>query len=894
MALLGRILGLFRRSRLDREIDAELREHMQMCIDDNVANGMSRREAERVARLQFGSPTVARERVHAEDAALGLDSVFRDVRYALRGLRKSPSFAMVAILTLALGIGANTAIFQLLDAVQMRSLPIQKPDELSELRIAGGNGGFGTNDGPYAHFTMPMWQEIRRHHDPFSGVFAWRENGMLLGEPSESRRIDGLEVSGEFFNVLGIAPWQGRLIEPQDESSCELSKVVASYGFWKSQMSGIPITSGTTLVVEGITVQVLGVTPPSFFGMVVGDHFDLAYPTCTPPNPRREAFVFSVMGRLKPGWSQARASAYLAALSPGLFENTAPTDYSSNEIKRYKSFRLEATGAGSGVSYLRQEYDSSLRLLLAISGLVLLIACANLANLMLARASVRQREIAIRMALGASRGRLLRQMFIESGLLALCGAGLGMVLAQPLSRLLVASLGTSQSSIHLDVGTDWRVLLFAAGVAVVTCVVFGTLPALRSAGADPMTSMKSGERGTTGGRERFSVQRMMVVVQIAVSMVLLVGALLFVRSYRNLMTLDPGMKESGISYGFFGFGSMGIKHEDDAVFKDRLVEEVQGVPGVQNAAATTHIPLSGGSWSHLVHAEGGEGESRFSYVSSTYFATMGISLLKGRNFTNHDTNDSALVVIVNQAFIKKFLGAAQPGRETIGQIIHVMPEPRYPERTYQIVGTIPDTKYNDLRNEVEPQAFVPIEQLPVTAQGSGMAIMVASSDSGAAMDAIRRSMQAKYPQMIVQLFDFEQGIRDGLVRERMLAMLSGIFGVLAAVLVVVGLYGVLSYLLAQRRNEIGIRIALGARRGQVVRLVLRDSMGMLLVGVVLGTGLALAAGRGAGALLFGLKAWDPVTLGYAAVLLAVVALLASWIPAHRAATLDPADALRTE
>jgi len=341
MALLGRILGLFRRSRLDREIDAELREHMQMCIDDNVANGMSRREAERVARLQFGSPTVARERVHAEDAALGLDSVFRDVRYALRGLRKSPSFAMVAILTLALGIGANTAIFQLLDAVQMRSLPIQKPDELSELRIAGGNGGFGTNDGPYAHFTMPMWQEIRRHHDPFSGVFAWRENGMLLGEPSESRRIDGLEVSGEFFNVLGIAPWQGRLIEPQDESSCELSKVVASYGFWKSQMSGIPITSGTTLVVEGITVQVLGVTPPSFFGMVVGDHFDLAYPTCTPPNPRREAFVFSVMGRLKPGWSQARASAYLAALSPGLFENTAPTDYSSNEIKRYKSFRLE-------------------------------------------------------------------------------------------------------------------------------------------------------------------------------------------------------------------------------------------------------------------------------------------------------------------------------------------------------------------------------------------------------------------------------------------------------------------------------------------------------------------------------------------------------------------------
>lgn len=894
MAFFGRLLGLFRRSRLDREIDAELREHMQMCVDDNVANGMSRRQAERAARLQFGSPTVARERVHAEDAALGLDSVFRDVRYALRGLKNSPGFAIVAILTLALGIGANTAIFQLLDAVQMRSLPISKPDELSELRIAGDTGGFGTVDSSYSHFTVPMWQEIRRHHDPFSGVFAWRANGMLLGELSEAHQIQGLEVSGEFFNVLGIAPWLGRLIEPQDESSCEITKVVASYGFWKSEMGGIPITPNTTLAVAGKTVQVLGVAPPSFFGTAVGDHFDLAYPTCTPPNPRREAFVFSVMGRLKPGWSQARASAYLAALSPGLFESTAPTGYSSNEIKRFKSFQLEATEASSGVSYLRQEYNSSLRLLLAISGLVLLIACANLANLMLARASVRQREIAIRMALGASRGRLLRQMFIESGLLALCGAGVGVALAQPLSRLLVASLGTSQSSIHLDVGTDWRVLLFASGVAVVTCIVFGTLPALRSAGADPMTSMKSGERGTTGGRECFSVQRLMVVIQIAVSMVLLVGALLFVRSYRKLVTLDPGMRESGISYGFFGFGSMKIKPENDAVFKDRLVEEVRGVPGVENAAATTHIPLSQGTWSHGVHTDSADGSSRFSYVGSTYFATMGIPLLTGRNFTNHDTNDSALVVIVNQAFLKRFLGTAQTGGKAIGQMIRVLPEPGYPERVYQIVGTIPDTKYNDLRLEMEPQAYVPIEQLPVTAQGQGIGIIVASGDSAATMDAIRRTMQAKYPQMVVQLFDFEQGIRDGLVRERMLAMLSGIFGVLAAVLVVVGLYGVLSYLLAQRRNEIGIRIALGARRGQVVRLVLRDSMGMLLAGVALGTALALAAGRGAGALLFGLKAWDPVTLGYGAVLLAVVALLASWIPAYRASRLDPVDALRTE
>ena len=717
---------------------------------------------------------------------------------------------------------------------------------------------------------------------------------MLLGEPSEARRIRGLEVSGEFFNVLGIAPMQGRLIEPQDESSCELTKVVASYGFWKSRMGGIPIASGTTIFLEGRTVQVLGVTPPSFFGMIVGENFDLAYPTCTSPNPRREAFVYSVMGRLKPGWSQSRASAYLRALSPGLFDSAAPTGYSSSAINMFKSFQLEAVPAGSGVSYLREQYNSSLHLLLAVTGLVLLIACANLANLMLARASVRQRELAIRMALGASRGRLLRQMLIESGLLAVCGAGLGVGLAQPLSRLLVASLGTSQSSIHLDVETDWRVLLFAAAVAVATCVVFGTLPALRSAGADPLTSMKSGERGTTGGRERFSVQRLMVVIQIAVSMVLLVGALLFVHSYRNLVTLDPGMRESGISYGFFGFGSMHIKPENDAVFKDRLVEEVRSLPGVENVAATTNIPLSQSTWSHQVRTGSGEESSRFTYVSPTYLATMGIPLLTGRNFTVHDSNDSPLVVIVNQAFIKRFLGNAQPGGQTIGQMIHVLPEPQYPERTYQVVGTIPDTKYNDLRREMEPQAFVPIEQFPVTAQGPGTAIVIASNDSAVTIDAIRRTMQAKYPQMIVQLFDFQEGIRDSLVRDRMMAMLSGIFGVLAAVLVVVGLYGVFSYLLAQRRNEIGIRIALGARRGQVVALVLRDTLGMLLSGLALGTVLAVAGGRGASSMLFELRAWDPATFGSAALLLALVAMLASWIPAHKAAHLDPVDALRTD
>ena len=667
MGIFRRIWALGKRSQLDHEIDDELREHIRMRAEVNIAKGMTPEQAMRAARLRFGNPAVLKERVEAEDAALSFESLFRDVRYALRGFTKSTGFTAVAILTLALGIGANTAVFQLLDAVRLRSLPIQQPQELAELRIIDGNQGLGVN-GSYSQFTVPMWQEVRRHHDPFSGVFAWRPADMIVGRLSDGKRVHGLEVSGEFFNVLGVLPWQGRLIEPQDEAGCEISKVVASYPYWKAEMGGQPITPNSTIVVEGRSVQVLGVTPPSFFGLVVGDRFDLAYPSCIPPDPRRELFNLSVMGRLKPGWDLARASGYFGALSPGLFDSTAPTGYSAETIKTFKSFRLAAYPAGSGVSALRTAYDSSLQLLLAITGLVLLIACANLANLMLARASTRQREMAIRMALGASRRRMLRQLLIESGLLAIGGAALGVALAQPLSRLLVASLGTSQYSIHLDITTDWRVLLFAAVVAALTCIVFGTVPALRGANADPIMALKSGERGIAGNRERFSVQRSMVVTQIAVSMVLLVGALLFVRSYRNLMTLDPGMRESGVTIGYFGFDALNLKPENEAEFKRKLVEIVRSIPGIQNAAMTTNVPLSGSTWSHGVHVGAIEGSCRFTYADPHYFATMGIPMLTGRGFADADTNNAPLVLIVNQAFIRKYIGTARP----IGQLVHVI------------------------------------------------------------------------------------------------------------------------------------------------------------------------------------------------------------------------------
>ena len=890
MGLLRRIVTLGRRTRMERENEAELREHMQMCIDDNVATGMSREVAEREARLRFGSPVAARERVSEEDAALGIESLWRDVRMALRGFAKSPGFSIVVVATLALGIGANTAIFELLDALRLRTLPVVRPNELAELRIVGGNHGFGISDGMFMNFTIPMWQEVKDHHDPFSGVFAWRMNDLLVGTPSESRRVNGLEVSGGFFSTLGVTPWQGRLIEAQDDSICQLTKVVASYGFWKSQMGGVPITANTTMVVEGKTVQVLGVTPPSFFGMEVGNHFDLAYPTCTPPKPRREIFVYSVMGRLKPGWSMKQAFDYFNALSPGLFEETAPGGYSADSVKTFTSFRLGAYPAGAGVSYLREAYSSSLNYLLAITGLVLLIACANLANLMLARSSRKQREMAIRMALGATRTRILRQMLMESALLALFGSGLGVALAQPLSRALVASLDTSRSSIHLVVAADWRVVLFAAAVGAATCILCGTVPALRSTKADPVSSIRSGERGVMGNRERFWMQRMMVVTQVGVSMVLLVGALLFVRSYRNLATLNPGFRESGIVVGYFGFGGLHLKQENLTAFKRQLVDDVRTLPGIENATATNNTPLGGGSWSHTIDMGALSGPSRFTYVSPTYFATLGIPILTGRGFTDEDRSDTPLVLIVNQKFIRQFVRSPSP----IGQHVHVRPEPDYPERIYEIVGTIPDTKYSDLREEQQAMAFVPADQKPATSERPGMAMMIASRDAAGVERTVRQLFEQRHPGMNMQFFDFEEGIRDNLVGDRLMAMLSGAFGVLAALLVVVGLYGVLSYFLAQRKGEIGIRIALGASRGRVIGDLLRDAGKMLIIGLAFGSVLALLAGRQASTMVFGLKPWDPVTLIAAATLLAVVTTVASLIPALKAARVNPVDSLRTE
>ena len=878
---------LFSRRRLYNDLSEEIQQHLQEKIEELVASGMPRKEAAAAAGRDFGNITLVQEDSRAVWRWPSIEGFFADLCYALRTLRKTLGFTATAIVTLALGIGANTSIFMLLDAIRLRSLPVQNQQELAEVWITdSGHQGMGLNQ-QYGELTRPLWQEIRDQQQSFSGVFAWSVNLRYVGRGSEMRHFHELRVSGDFFRVLGVRPFRGRLLMPEDEGACPMTSAVARYSYWQGELGGRDLSEGIKLVVDNELVEIIGVTPPELYGMVVGEGFDIAIPYCQGKDElRRDIFEVSVMGRLKPGVTMQRASGEMDALSPAIFEATIPSGRTAHSTETYKHFRLAAYPASTGVSS-RRKYDRSLFLLLGIAGLVLLIACTNLANLMLARGSARQREMAVRLALGALRYRLIRQLFTESLLLAATGAALGVALAQSLSRVLVWSLSTEGAGVTLQTVTDWRVLLFAVGVAAMTCVVFGVVPALRATGAEPISAMKTGGRGTTGGREGFSFQRLLVVAQVSVSLVLLVGALLFVRSFRNLMTYDPGMRESGITDAFLGFWQTNLPRQRWADLQRQLLDEVRSVPGVLSAATTTNVPLSQGSWEHGVRIGLQEGNSKFTWVSPDYFEPMGIPVLRGRRFTPEDTALSQRVALGNETFIRRYLSGANP----IGQTLLTSPGPDYPATVYEIVGVIPDTKYNGLRGQTPPMTFAPASQFP--GQGPWTSVMIHSNLSSAAVAAAAKSVIAeKHPDVVTQFTDFQREIRDGLVEERLMAMLSGFFGLLAALLTMIGLYGVISYIVAMRWNEMGIRMALGASRRDVLGIILKQTLALLALGV--GVVLALAAARGASSLLFGLQPNDPLTFAGASALLVTVALLASSLPALRATKVDPMAALRYE
>jgi predicted permease len=830
-----------------------------------------------------------------------MTALFRDVRYALRTLRNNPGFAAVAVLTLALGIGANTAIFQLLDSIRLTTLPVKNPEQLAEVRIIE-RGRTGNFTSAHSDLTYPQWEQIRAQQQGFSGIFAWSESRFNIAPSGETHYAEGLYVSGDFFRVLGVQPILGRLLTVEDDQrGCGSPGVVVSNAFWQREYGGETSAIGRTITIEHHPFEIIGVTPLSFYGLEVGKQFDMAVPMCADPLIRGEyarldvphEWWLSVMGRLKPGWSIERASAQLAAVSPQIFEATVITKFGADAEKHYLSYHLGALPAGTGISNMRKDYETPLNLLLAIAGFVLLIACTNLASLMLARASSREREIAIRLALGASRARLIRQLMAESFLVAATGAGLGLLLSHTLGKFLVSLISTGQNRAFVDLSPDWRVLGFTLGLAILTCFLFGLVPALRATRAGSAEALKAGGRGNTGGRERFGLRRALVTVQVALSLVLLVGALLFSRSLGKLLSVDPGFRANGILITDLDLTQLKLAPDRRQPFKRDLLAQVRAIPGVHAAAETELVPLSGNVSNNDIWMDGQDsGQKKTvdeSWVSPGYFQTLETPLLAGRDFDERDTATSTKVAVVNQSFARTVAHGANP----VGMSFHQPAGPHQPEFIIQIIGLVQDTKYYDLRDENVPIAFIPVAQ-DSDPDDFDIFMIRSNAPPADAISAVKRRVAEVNPEISLTFHVFESDIRDTLVRERLMATLSGFFGFLAALLAVIGLYGVMSYVVQRRTNEIGIRVALGAGRLRIMGMILIEALLLLAAGIVIGLGLSVAMGKAAGSLLFGVKPADPLTLGLAAALLAAVAAVASYIPARRASKVDPMVALRCE
>jgi putative ABC transport system permease protein len=839
-----------------------------------------------------------------------MQMLWQDLRYAVRMLVKSPAFAVVAILTLALGIGANAAIFQLIDAVRLRTLPVRDPYTLAIVHLNTNHWGSGNFTGPYSQFTFPLWQQVQKRQGAFSSIAAWGGNPLNLAKGGEVDNAQAIWVSGQFFRVLGVQPFLGRLISPDDDpedaqAGCA-GAVDLSYAFWQRRYGGDASVIGKTLTLEGRPFPIVGVTPPDFFGVSVGDRFDLAVPVCAEPlingeysfitGPRaRETWWLAILGRLKPGWTLARAGAQLESIAPAALHETVPPLYDAEGVKHYLGYKLEAQPAANGFSNMRRDASDPLYLLLGLSALVLLIACANLANLLLARASAREREVAVRIALGASRARLIRQLLCESALLALAGAVCGGLLASALSQALIAFVSTPDNPVFLDMPTDWRVLAFAAALAVLTTVLFGLAPALRAGNASPGSVLKTGGRGMTAGREHFRLQRILVASQVALSVVLLAGALLFARSLQNLMTRNPGFQQNGVLVANLDASPLKLSLEQGPSFEQTLLERIRALPGVAAAAISERSPVgdsSSNDW--VLDAKGNHpnGASWEDYVSPGYFNTMGIPVIAGRDFNSTDNATSPKVAVVNQTFVKKFLGGAT---HPIGMQIRVWAPPGKPARYFQVVGLVRDSVYEDMHAPMVPVMYFARAQSDQPELFAGSDFLIRSRGGMAGLlNTVKDAIVGMNPEINIQFKLLRAQIHDSLLQDELMATLCGFFGGLAVLLAAIGLYGVISYTVAQRTNEIGIRMALGSQRAGVIRLILGEVAILVAIGLAAGLGLTLAGSKAASSMLFGLKPRDPLTLALTVLILAAIGFAASFLPARRASRLDPMTALRYE
>ncbi|HKQ90485.1 MAG TPA: ABC transporter permease [Blastocatellia bacterium] len=889
----------------EAEIAEELSQHLMDRYTESLACGATPEEAYRAALAELDSAELlARELRRVESSAppepvvLGSNwrgdmfgGLWQDLRFATRMLLKNPGFTVVAALTLALGIGANTAIFTLMDAVLLKRLPVKQPEQLVEPMMVSGKA--------YNSFSWQAFQHWRQRNQSLSGLIASSNSRFYcVVEGAAPERVAGQYVTGDFFSVLGVSPAIGRMITPGDDRfEAPNAVAVISDGYWSRRFGRDPAALGKRIVVEDVPLTIVGVAPAEFSGLQVGSRVDLWAPLATEPLMHRPSFTSSagykwlqLVGRMKPGISldQARADLDLlfrpAVVEPELALQTGP-----EAERRGLDWRLKVEPAGNGLSPLREQFSKPLAVLMVIVGLVLLIACANLANLLLTRAATRGREIAVRLALGAGRARLIRQLLTESLLLSLIGAAAGVLLANFGAQYLLEILESGRTPVLLDVQPDSRALVFTALLSVLTALLYGLAPALRASRSDLIAALKVGGRGLEFGGSRQRLSRSLIVAQIAISLILLVGAGLFLRTLRNLHSIDLGFERENVLLVTLDPSHSGYAPEQTRHSFLALLDGIQAIPGVRSASLSWNPPVAGGGSSRTVSLEGrapgpeAKREIYVNWVAPRYFETLGVPLMAGRDFGSHDTPTSPGAVILNQTMARVFFGDANP----IGQRIRVGDND-----IREVVGVVGDSHYLEVREQITPTLYLNTFQSP--APGGEFAIR-ATGDPNAVIPAVRREIERHVKGMaIANVRTLASQVDAWIVQERLVALLSSCFSGLAMFIAAVGLYGVLSYTVARRTQEIGIRMALGAQPRDVMAMILKEITWLVCLGLALGVPLALILGRFTADLLYGLTPTDPLTIVAGILVMLTVALLAGYVPARRASRVDPMVALRHE
>lgn len=876
-----RLRSLFRRDRQEDELAREFDLHIEALKRELLAEGLSEPEARREALRQFGPPEVVKEECRDMRRVNWIEHLVRDIAFSLRLFRKSPGFTLAAVGSLVLGIGANTAIFQLFEAVRLRSLPVERPEELALIRIHGErhSGNFRGRNG---QFTYAVWDALRRSGNAFSGLLAYGDTPLNLAASGEMRNVEGLWVSGTFFPVLGVRAQLGRLLSPEDDRpGCGWPGVVISHGFWQREFGGDAAVLSRTLPIDGRAVPILGVAAPTFAGVEVGRRFDVAMPLCSAPESSlqdRRFWFLSVMGRLKHDVSHAAARNEVRSLSPGIFADTVPPGQ-AREQALYKDLRLDIEPGATGQSEFRESMQRPLTLLLCVAAFVLLLACANIANMMLARASAREHEFAVRRSLGASRWALMRQVLIESSMLAACGAALGGAAAPLIGQALLSMLNTPRDPLYLAIESDWRVLATAMTAAIVTTLLVGAAPALRAARAD--------SRGSSASREKQLFRHVLLGAQAAFCMVLLTSAILFATSFRNLVTAPAGFDAEGVLVAHVFLDSKMYPPEGRATLIEDLHQRASAIPGVSAVARSYVIPVSGSGWDRtaFVNPADTPRETNLTSVSEGYFRVMNIPLLAGRDFNHADQPKTAPVAIVNESFARALFA----GRNPIGQSFRF----RESEPPTEIVGLMKDSKYRALSEPFTPIVYLAAnqEQPPRTT----VRFLLRSAGSPQHLiPSFKQLVQTVDPRLFMRFAVLQTQLEESILRERLMAILFGAFGVLSVMLALTGVFGVTAYVVSQRYREFGVRVALGATRGGILRLVLGEIASIVFCGIALGALIVLGAGSAASSLLYGVKAYDVSILAAVGFLLASGGLAAALAPAVRASRTDPIEALRIQ